>query len=69
MPVDPVPLESTLRLICGSHQWGWFKPRKFATESDYVSQVLADSYDSIPIEEIDAGKHRILEWSIQVWEI
>ncbi|KAJ9595518.1 hypothetical protein L9F63_013283 [Diploptera punctata] len=65
MPVDPIPLDSTLRLVRGSHQWGWFKPRKFATENDYLPQILPDSYDSIPVEEIDSGKHYILEWSIE----
>ena len=28
-PVDPVPLESTLRLVKGSHLGPWFMPRSF----------------------------------------
>jgi hypothetical protein len=67
MPVDPVSLNNTLRLVCGSHCWGrWFKPRKFATERDYVSDVPTDLYESVPVEEIDSGKYRILEWAMEV---
>ncbi|XP_023715152.1 probable phytanoyl-CoA dioxygenase isoform X4 [Cryptotermes secundus] len=66
MPVDPVSLDSTLRLVCGSHRWGrWFKPRKFATESDYISDVFSHTYESVPVEEIESGKYHILQWAMQ----
>jgi ectoine hydroxylase-related dioxygenase (phytanoyl-CoA dioxygenase family) len=29
IPVDPVPLQSTLRCIAGSHEGAWFMPRTF----------------------------------------
>lgn len=67
MPVDPVSLDSSLRLVCGSHRWGrWFKPRKFATESDYISDVFSHTYESVPVEEIESGKYHILQWAMQV---
>ncbi|XP_069688282.1 uncharacterized protein [Periplaneta americana] len=67
MPVDPVSLNNTLRLVCGSHRWGWFIPRKFATENDYISSSADDlhEYKSIPVYDIDSGKYRILEWAVQ----
>jgi hypothetical protein len=42
------------------------KPRKFATESDYVSDVLSDKWESVPVEEIESGKYHILQWAMQV---
>jgi ectoine hydroxylase-related dioxygenase (phytanoyl-CoA dioxygenase family) len=32
MPVDPVPPESTLEFLAGSHRGGWLMPRTFLTE-------------------------------------
>jgi len=29
IPVDPVPLASTLRFVAGSHACTWYKPRTF----------------------------------------
>ena len=36
MPVDPVPVESTVKFVKGSHAWNqWFFPRKFKTAKNY----------------------------------
>ena len=36
IPVDPVPIESAIKFVKGSHAWGkWFKPVKFASETNY----------------------------------
>ncbi len=36
MPLDPVSLETTIRFVKGSNNWGkWFYPRKFATFKNY----------------------------------
>lgn len=31
IPVDPVPLESSLEFIAGSHKHGWYEPKTFLT--------------------------------------
>lgn len=69
LPVDPVPLKSTLRFVRGSHRWlEWFAPRKFATSLDYVISTSQSSstrqYFTIPSDE-EIEKNEILEWSLE----
>lgn len=35
IPVDEVDLQSSLKFVKGSHKFGWFMPRKFATAKEY----------------------------------
>ena len=74
MPVDPVPLKTSLKFVAGSHKWSdWYIPRKFASEKNYPlkepggkpSCGVRDYYD-VPIEDIEAGKWPILQWECQV---
>ena len=45
MPVDPVPLEATLKFVKGSHRWNkWFVPRKFETSNNYT--VISPTQDA-----------------------
>jgi len=78
LPVDPVPRESTLRFVAGSHKGGWFVPKKFATELNYPAEgdneKDADKmeqpdrvYQDVP--DIDAGDYEILEWSCQPGDV
>lgn len=47
IPVDPVPIESSVRFAKGSHRWGkWFYPRHFRTFEDY------------PVKDTDTGEQR-----------
>jgi ectoine hydroxylase-related dioxygenase (phytanoyl-CoA dioxygenase family) len=52
VPVDPVPLESSIRFAKGSHKWGkWFYPRHFQTFHDYdvtCEDVNGRIYGSVP---------------------
>jgi len=52
IPVDPVPLESSIRFAKGSHRWGkWFYPRNFQTWEDYevsYKDVNGRVYESVP---------------------
>ncbi|XP_067011111.1 uncharacterized protein [Anabrus simplex] len=66
MPVDPISLSSSLRLVKGSHRWGrLFKPRLFATSEDYdlMNPDNKDDYETLSDEEMDT-KHQILEWAV-----
>merc|ERR1719167_1795910 len=72
IPVDPVPLQSTLRFVKGSHKWGWFHPRKFATERNYPVERAAVAervYQDVPDQDIKDGKHQILEWACQPGDV
>jgi ectoine hydroxylase-related dioxygenase (phytanoyl-CoA dioxygenase family) len=63
IPVDPVPLESTLRLVAGSHAGAWYMPRSFrdAQARWFPEGALAE------LPSIDAAPqhHRQLAWALQ----
>lgn len=63
MPLDPVPLEASLRFVAGSHRGPWLMPRTFMTgEARWFPEgALAELLD------IDAEPeaHRILGWPLE----
>ncbi|XP_037078202.1 uncharacterized protein LOC119099199 [Pollicipes pollicipes] len=70
MPVDPVPLETAISFVRGSHLWNaWFYPRKFATEQRYPlsdgSGAVHRRYEDVPSDEIDSGQHELLAWPME----
>ena len=73
MPLDPVPLESSLQFVKGSHAWGRaFAPRKFATARNYEvkgsnegeAAGMAD-YDTVPDIDRNPADYEILSWALQ----
>lgn len=68
MPVDEVPLETTIQFVKGSHKWGkWFHPRKFATENNYnvVNSNQSRAYENVPNIEAFKEDYEILEWAVK----
>ena len=64
IPLDPVPRESTLEFVAGSHAAEtWFMPRTFVEETPMVfeSGTLAD----VPDIEADRDAHEILGWALE----
>ena len=63
IPLDPVPRETCVEFVAGSHRWGrWFSPRHFVDTSDYA-------YDENPFEPVpDVENHRD-DYDILSWEI
>ena len=70
IPVDPVPLESTLRLVAGSHAGTWYMPRTF--RDSQAKWFPEGSLAELP--DIDAntgytgerpGQFRQLAWALQ----
>jgi ectoine hydroxylase-related dioxygenase (phytanoyl-CoA dioxygenase family) len=61
IPVDPVPKESTLRLVAGSHAGVWYMPRTFLKkEAKWFSEgTLVD------VPDVEDGNHEILEWALE----
>ena len=57
----------------GSHKWGWYIPRKFASEQNYPIEAESGAeekgegaesdwrtiFKDVPLEEIQSGKHEV----------
>ncbi|GFX26737.1 uncharacterized protein TNCV_1839101 [Trichonephila clavipes] len=69
MPVDPVPRETCVQFVAGSHKWGWFNPIKFETTLPYqVEDKDFNDRTYQPVPDIEANKdtYDILSWELQV---
>jgi ectoine hydroxylase-related dioxygenase (phytanoyl-CoA dioxygenase family) len=63
IPVDPVPLESTLELVAGSHLGPWYMPRSFLDEQAkwFEEGTLAE----LPDLATDPEQYPVLRWSLE----
>ncbi|XP_068210028.1 uncharacterized protein [Palaemon carinicauda] len=77
MPVDPIPKETCVKFVAGSHLWPkWFHPKKFASENNYPlrSDEVKDggcsrTYHDVPDLEIESGKWPILQWECEPGDV
>lgn len=68
MPVDPVPRETCVQFVAGSHKWGWFQPIKFETTLPYQVEdkdFNDRTYQPVPDIEANRNKYDILCWELQ----
>jgi ectoine hydroxylase-related dioxygenase (phytanoyl-CoA dioxygenase family) len=63
IPVDPVPLESTLRFVAGSHLGTWYMPRTFRDQQ--AKWFPEGSLAERPPIEREPERHRQLAWALQ----
>lgn len=63
IPVDPVPEESTLRLIAGSHEGTWFMPRTFRDAQ--AKWFPEGSLQELPNIEAHPEKYKKLAWALE----
>jgi ectoine hydroxylase-related dioxygenase (phytanoyl-CoA dioxygenase family) len=63
LPVDPVPRESTLEFIAGSHKGPWLMPRTF--KDNHASWFPEGSLADLPDIEADRSKWPILGWELE----
>lgn len=63
LPVDPVPLASTLRFVAGSHQGTWYMPRTFrdAQARWFPEGTLAE----LPPIDAQPEQHPQLAWALE----
>ena len=63
IPLDPVPRETCVEFVAGSHRWGkLFRPRKFSGVAyDHQSGRL----ESLPDIEANRGDYRMLGWDLE----
>jgi ectoine hydroxylase-related dioxygenase (phytanoyl-CoA dioxygenase family) len=62
IPLDPVPLEASLRFVAGSHRGPWLMPRTFMTGEArwFPDGALAE----LPDIDAEPGAYRILSWAL-----
>ena len=63
IPVDPVPLASTLRFVAGSHAGTWYMPRTFRDAQ--AKWFPAGSLQELPDIDGDPRRHRQLGWALE----
>ena len=63
IPVDPVPLASTLRFVAGSHAGTWYMPRTFRDQQAkwFAEGTLAE----LPPIDAETGAYRQLAWALE----
>ena len=64
MPLDPVPRDSCIEYVAGSHRWGrWFMPRRFIDHQDYDYEP--GSYETVPDIDAERERYTILSWDLE----
>ena len=64
IPLDPVPRESTLEFVAGSHAARtWYMPRGFFDDRPMVFED--GTFADVPDVEADRGAHTILGWELE----
>jgi ectoine hydroxylase-related dioxygenase (phytanoyl-CoA dioxygenase family) len=63
IPVDPVPLESTLRLVAGSHAGTWYMPRTF--RDNQAKWFAEGSLAELPAIDAQPDVFKQLAWALQ----
>ncbi len=62
IPVDPIPRESTLEFLAGSHRMGWLMPRTFMTQQ--AKWFPEGSLSDIPEMTLPEFRERIVGWAL-----
>lgn len=62
MSLDPVPRQTAVEFIAGSHAWGrWFRPQSFTTRADHPT----DAFEPLIDVEATRDQHRFLGWDLE----
>lgn len=66
-PVDPVPVESSLRVVAGTHRGPWYLPRTFLDEQAkwFPAGSLAEAPDFDADLAADPSSWRVLAWELE----
>jgi ectoine hydroxylase-related dioxygenase (phytanoyl-CoA dioxygenase family) len=64
LALDPVPIDSTLEFVAGSHRWGkLFYPRRFIDAASY--DYTGGGYEPVPDIDATREQYRILSWALE----
>ena len=62
LALDPVPRETSIEYVAGSHRWGrWFRPERFNKDPLYEE----DGWEPVPDIDAQRDDYRILGWDIE----
>lgn len=65
LPLDPVPRDTCVEYIAGSHRWNrWFAPRYFNPGTTAL-EVDTGRFESMPDIDAERERHRMLSWSLE----
>jgi ectoine hydroxylase-related dioxygenase (phytanoyl-CoA dioxygenase family) len=67
IPVDPVPRESTLEFVAGSHRGPWYMPRSFL--DGQAKWFPEGSLAELPDIDGRPDEHRILGWGLEPGDV
>jgi ectoine hydroxylase-related dioxygenase (phytanoyl-CoA dioxygenase family) len=63
IPLDPVPKDTCVEYIQGSHRWGrWFSPKYFRKDNQFV--VQDPRFETIPDFDQERDRHQFLSWDM-----
>ena len=63
LPIDPVPVKSSLQVVAGTHGGPWFVPRTFL---DHQARWFPEgSLDEAPDFDADPDRWRVLSWALE----
>jgi len=63
VPVDPIPLESSLNFVSGSHKGKWYLPRTFLKKE--AKWFPKGSLEEAPDISNNLSKYKILSWELE----
>lgn len=64
LPLDPVPEETCVEYVAGSHRWGrWFAPMFFNQDNTALS-AKDERWELVPDIDADRGLYELLRWSL-----
>ena len=63
IPIDPVPIESTLEFVAGSHRGPWIMPRTFF--DNQAKWFPEGSLAELPDIESDPARYPVLAWALE----
>lgn len=65
IPLDPVPRETCVEYVRGSHRWGrWFAPR-FFRQGGVDLAVQDPRFEPVPDIDAERDRHEFLAWSLE----
>jgi ectoine hydroxylase-related dioxygenase (phytanoyl-CoA dioxygenase family) len=63
IPLDPVPRQTCVEFVAGSHRWGkWYAPRRFADAAEHPG---TSTMETIPDEATLRARHRIVGFELE----
>lgn len=61
IPLDPVPRQTCVEYVAGSHRWGkWYTPRRFVDSQDHANTTG----EAVPDIDRERGRHTLLAWDL-----